>query len=637
MFLKSAFRAVVRHWRVAAACSGTVFLLGLLAGPRPFSYSAHARIVPVADRWSPSRVQDFALSGAVLDHAARSIGYEDGSELRPGLSARIQSDAVVLTLTAATRARAVERANAVGKSVELLSSSVRRAENDAALHRVEDTLADRRRELDRVAPRESASDRAAREQIAGLEKEIDSGRGEIASTTSRIDHLAALIERNEAGPPAPLKTVESDRLSAQLEIARRQLEELRATYPEDWPPVVRAVALVEDLRLRRAVTSNKEILEARFAPLRAAIEELRRLTARRDRLKQQLPSLEEDLRRLETRPFAAGPSDDGSPVAHARQEAIAAAIRDLEGMRTRIALERASGNEIVHRFEPAASASFTASALGILTLIALAAAFIPPWMIEHLGATIRTEQDIRRYVNLPLLSVIPEVKDASQRILPSAGSAVTEAFNTLAALMEARTVEDGSRLFAVTSSVPSEGKSTVACNAAVALARAGSRVLLVDADLRRGTQHKLFSVSNEPGLSAYLQGGTDTVDSMVSATDIDNLTLMPSGAPMQNPISFLHAERFHALLRDLRGWYEYIILDLPPVRSAADALIVSPLADAVILVAAASQTRKDDLTTTKRMLRSVKSKLCGCVLTKSSVRSGGYYYYPSAVPADAAE
>jgi Mrp family chromosome partitioning ATPase len=124
---------------------------------------------------------------------------------------------------------------------------------------------------------------------------------------------------------------------------------------------------------------------------------------------------------------------------------------------------------------------------------------------------------------------------------------------------------------------------------------------------------------------------------MVCATDVDNLTLMPSGAPMQNPIPFLHAERFHALLRDLRGWYEYVIVDLPPVRSAADALIVAPLSDAVVLVAASSETRKDDLTYTKRMIRSVRSKFCGCVLTKAGVRGGGYYYYASAVPADAAE
>ncbi|HVE42267.1 MAG TPA: polysaccharide biosynthesis tyrosine autokinase, partial [Planctomycetota bacterium] len=271
--------------------------------------------------------------------------------------------------------------------------------------------------------------------------------------------------------------------------------------------------------------------------------------------------------------------------------------------------------------------------LGIALLAGLAAASA----LEALALTIRTEHDIRRYVNLPLLAMVPRVEDPAGRILPAAGSAVTESFNTLAALLETRTKEDGSRLFAVTSAVPSEGKSTVACNVAVALARAGSRVLLVDADLRRGTQHKLFSVASEPGLSAYLQGGTDTIDSMMSATDVDNLTLMPAGAPMQNPIPFLHAERFNALLRDLRGWYEYVILDLPPVKSAADPLIVAPLADANLLVIAASETRKDDVTYAKRMLRSVKAKLCGCVLTKARIRSGGYYYYAAAVAAETPE
>lgn len=636
MVLKSAARAVFRRWQIAAGVAGVVFVLGLFFIPRPFSYTADARLLPVADRWTAGRLLDFAQSDAVLDHAAKSLGYESGAELRPGLFARADAGSVHLAFTAATRARAIERLNAIGKAVEFLSSSARRDENDAALKRIDDALAGRRRELDQLHPNESAADRANRERADALDRSVENDRVEIAAAAARLEHLGRQIERGDAGPARTVDTTESDRLGAEIELARRQLAELRATYPEDWPPVVKAAAKVDELLLRRSTAANREILEARFAPLRAAIEELRTLTARRDAIQQTLAPREEELRRLRALP-SPGPRDDASPQARARQDAAAAAIRDLEALRTRLGLERASGNTVLERFEPAAAASLTGAALPLLLLIAIVAGLVAGYAAEHLGVTVRTEQDIRRYVNLPLLAVVPRIKDPAGRTLPSAGPGVTEAFNTVAALLEARTKEDGSRLFAVTSSVPSEGKSTVACNTAVALARAGSRVLLVDADLRRGTQHKLFSVSNEPGLSAYLQGGTDTVDSMVCATDVDNLTLMPAGAPMQNPIPFLHAERFHALLRDLRGWYEYVILDLPPVRSAADALIVAPLADAMVLVAAAGETRKDDVTYCKRMIRSVKSKMCGCVLTKATVRSGGYYYYPSAVSAEAAD
>jgi capsular exopolysaccharide synthesis family protein len=632
VFFRGAFRALTRRWPVAAGVAGAVFVLGLFFIPRAFSFSARAHLALAAERWTPARARDFVQSPQVLDQAARSLGYDDGSELRPGLSVHAEPASVAIDVVAATPGRAIERANAVGKAAVSLSAMLRRAENDAALKRLDETLAQRP-----LASRESIADRAARERADALERAVEADRTAISALSARMEILSRVLERNDAGPARPVSTTESDRLSADLDLARRQLDELRATYPADWPPVARAAARVEELQTKRAIVANREILEARFAPTREAIEELRGLTAKRDRTQQDLAAHEAELRPLRSRSEAPAGAEDLAMSLRARQEAVASSIRDLEAARGRLVLERAAGNAVLEPFEAIGSARFTGAALPLLLGIALVAGLAAAWILEALAVTIRTEHDIRRYVNLPLLAMVPRIEDSAGRILPAAGPAMTESFNTLAALLETRTKEDGSRLFAVTSAVPSEGKSTVACNVAVALARAGSRVLLVDADLRRGTQHTLFSVANEPGLSAYLQGGTDTIDSMMSATDVDNLTLMPAGAPMQNPIPFLHAERFHALLRDLRGWYEYVIVDLPPVKSAADPLIVAPLADANLLVTAASETRKDDVTYAKRMLRSVNAKLCGCVLTKARIQSGGYYYYPAAVAAEAPE
>jgi capsular exopolysaccharide synthesis family protein len=635
VFLRSAFRAVARRWRLAAGVAGALFVLGLFFIPRAFSFTARARLVPAGDVWPVVRVQEFAQSPALLDAAARAIGYDDASDLRPGLCVHAEPGAAVLEYTAATRGRAIDAVNAVGKAFEALSSAARRGENDAALKQIEETIVQRRRDLGQAVAGESTADRAARERMETLERAVEADRTDIAAMSARIEILSRVIERNDAGPARPVNTTESDRISADIDLALRQLDELRATYPADWPPVVRAASRVEELRTRRAIAANREILEARFAPLREALEELRGLTVKRDKAQRDLATHEAELRPLRSRiqPGTSPlPGED-----RARQEALAASVRELEGLRTRLALEHAGGDAVIRKFEAAGSARFTGAALPLLLAVALLAGLVAAWGAESLAVTIRTEHDIRRYVNLPLLAIVPDVKDPAGRILPAAGQAVTESFNTLAALLETQSKEDNSRLFAVTSAVPSEGKSTVACNAAVALARAGSRILLVDADLRRGTQHRLFSVNNEPGLSTYLQGGTDTIDAMMSPTDVDNLTLMPAGAPMQNPIPFLHAERFHALLRDLRGWYDYVILDLPPVKSAADALIVAPLADAMVLVTASGETRKDDVTYAKRMIRSVKAKMCGCVLTKARIRGGGYYYYPTTVAADAAE
>ena len=257
---------------------------------------------------------------------------------------------------------------------------------------------------------------------------------------------------------------------------------------------------------------------------------------------------------------------------------------------------------------------------------------------EALATTIRTEHDVRRYVNLPLLGVIPLVADEEDRLLLSGDprAPLVEPYNTAAALLETRAREESAKAYALTSPSPDEGKSSVACNLALALARGGSRVLLVDADLRRPAQQRLFSLSNASGLSSYLTGATDDIEDVIAPTGVEGLKLLLSGPVLEQPVPYFRSERFKALVQELRGRYDLILVDLPPVGLAADALLAAPLVDGTILVLSAPETRKDDAARAKRLIRDAGGKLAGCVLNKATVMSRGYYYYSAeaAVPAE---
>ena len=224
VFLRSAFRAIARRWPVAAGVAGAVFLPGPLLHPRAFSYSARAHLALAGERWTPARARDFAQSPQVLDQAARSLGYDSGAELRPGLSVRAEASAVAIDFVAGTPGRAVERANAVGKAAEALSSAARRAENEAALKRLEETLAQRRgMELERLPPTANppASAPPANEMVV-LERAVEADRTTISRPLGPHGNPVARPRADDAGPARPVNTAGTPhRLGAEIDLARR--------------------------------------------------------------------------------------------------------------------------------------------------------------------------------------------------------------------------------------------------------------------------------------------------------------------------------------------------------------------------------------------------------------------------------
>jgi polysaccharide biosynthesis transport protein len=182
----------------------------------------------------------------------------------------------------------------------------------------------------------------------------------------------------------------------------------------------------------------------------------------------------------------------------------------------------------------------------------------------------------------------------------------------------------------VTSASPSEGKTTVACCIAIAIAQAGRRVLLVDCDMRRPRLHHVFGAPRDRGVTTALLA-PETLDSAIEPTSIPSLSVLPTGPLPPNPSELLHSEAFEKLLDALRDRFDSVVIDSPPIAPVTDAAILSKRVDGTVLVVRAAVTRKDVARRAVRSLRDVGGRLVGTVFNAVDFqrRDYGYYHYYS--------
>jgi len=297
------------------------------------------------------------------------------------------------------------------------------------------------------------------------------------------------------------------------------------------------------------------------------------------------------------------------------------------------------------------------SAVGLLSGLFCAVVLVV--MKARADQTLQDPQDVTNYLSLSVLGLIPSMKRAASfqekrgdtSLLPG-GSGRSEQQRRMAlepqtkhmpVIAERFTAALASILFAsngprpktlvVTSASLGEGKTTVCTNLAVAMAALGRRVLLVDADLRRPTLHKLFKLSNEAGLTTLTQqedeaaraGGAGTV----KGTSVEGLFVLTSGPEPTHPTKFFFAAAFTELLRSLEAEYDMIFVDTPPMLDIPDARVIGKVASAVVLVVRANQTTRAAAEAARSRLMEDGVKMVGSVLNDWDPRRapGGYYGY----------
>ena len=217
-------------------------------------------------------------------------------------------------------------------------------------------------------------------------------------------------------------------------------------------------------------------------------------------------------------------------------------------------------------------------------------------------------------------------------------SPISEVFRTLRTNIQFMNTKGKLKTILVTSTFPGEGKSWVASNLAVTFAQAGKKVVLIDADMRKGRQYSIFGVSPIPGLSNYLSGigidenqELDIVD-FVQETEVDNLFIIPAGNIPPNPSELLISPQMVNLLEELKDLCDIVILDGTPNELVTDSLILTRLVDSTIIVTACKETKKENLKRAIANIQNVGGKIAGVVVNKVPVSAKRYqqsYYYGS--------
>jgi len=183
------------------------------------------------------------------------------------------------------------------------------------------------------------------------------------------------------------------------------------------------------------------------------------------------------------------------------------------------------------------------------------------------------------------------------------------------------------KVILVTSALPQEGKTTTSINTAIVLAQKGTRVLLIDADLRRPSIHKTLGMGPKTGLSNVLTGNATLQQAVARSNILPALFVLTAGTPPPNPAELLASSNMRDILAELREQYDHIIVDTPPTLSVTDAVVMSTRADAVVLVIRSGQTTKQALRRARDLLMQVNARVAGVLLNAVDLTSPDYYYY----------
>ena len=439
----------------------------------------------------------------------------------------------------------------------------------------------------------------------------------------------------------------------QISVAETELSKLRVKYQDEYPPVQEALKQIEKLKEQKEDTRKnyeKSINEGFGKEEKNALNEvIKGLSAQ----VQSARTRESQLR-----------SQYNAELAKANREGIASTKlttlkREIDTNRTLLDNNILKQKELELKIEStrpdnikkASSAGDMGHLVGpqrnrniiLAFLVSLIGGIGLAFMLDYLDDSIRSSDDISRTVGLPTLALIPHHNFEKKKpkaisvqngglstalsVLDDNRSPTAEAYRHLRTSLLFSSAGKAPKKILVTSSQPSEGKTTTAINTAITLAQSGAKVVIIDCDLRRPRLHSHFNMENTFGLTNYLSGDKDTSKIIKDFEEVENLKVVTSGPIPPNPAELLSSQQMKNLLVSLSGTFDHIIIDSPPAISFTDAAILSTHVDGVVLVAMAGKSSVHLMRRFKQRLGSMGAKIYGVVLNGIKPNSLDYSYY----------
>jgi capsular exopolysaccharide synthesis family protein len=449
-----------------------------------------------------------------------------------------------------------------------------------------------------------------------------------ALKTTRLEKEALWRQMRSAPNPEENPAVMSNPVVQQLRVdlanLERQQSQLLERYLDQHPEVVKVRNQIAETRKRIAAEAQRVI--------RAAENDYKAAAAQEASIAAALEQAKDEALDISSR---AGEYDTRKRELLASQEVLDSLMSRLK--QTDVSTELKASNirivdpAVVPRapIRPNRQRDVLFGVLmGLMASIGLA------FFLEYLDNTLKSPEDVREHLGVPLLGVIGEMesKNPGPVLLgPRPVGSFAEGYRVLRTALDYSWSDKGPRVIVVTSTSPGEGKTLTSINLALTLASADGKVLLVDGDLRKPQVHSVLKMSKRPGLSDVLVGQAK-VSEAVQAVPNTHLSLLTAGTHVPSPADLMTTQVLDGLVQGLRNVYNWIVIDSPPVAAVADALILARATDGVVVVAGAEMVPRAAVRHTLERVHEAGARILGVVLNRAQNRRrpyGSYYghYY----------